>query len=196
MDGRARGGPDYSNATGLLWQIVKPGSEPSWLFGTLHAPSRSAETLLEKALEIVDQADILALEVAEYSDPDLAQQIGEQVIQAGTLPPNQTFDAKFTEDQKIALGAITATHGIPYFVARKLRPGFLSVILSIPPCVKIATMRGEKGIDDALHERASSLGKETVSLETVDEQIAVLLATMRRPTRPISWTSSRSIRRG
>jgi uncharacterized protein YbaP (TraB family) len=64
--------------------------------------------------------------------------------------------------------------GMPYFLARKMKPWFVAVALAIPPCVQAAMIRGEQGVDEKLQEDAIAAGKRLAGLETIDEQIAAL----------------------
>ena len=90
------------------------------------------------------------------------------------LPEGETFDEGFTEAQKQALGEMTEAVGVPYFVARRMKPWFIALTISIPPCIQLALMRGEPGVDDKLQQLATEAGKPVVGLETIEEQIMAL----------------------
>lgn len=164
---------DVPNGTGLLWRIEKDGVPPSWLFGTIHVYDPATEHIHEAAYEILAEVDQLVLEVVEFTDPATKQESAARLLAESRLPDGQTIDEGFSDEQKEKLSALTARHGMPYFAARRLRPGFLGVALAIPACVKVAAARGKTGIDEALHARAIASDKPVAGLETVDEQIAI-----------------------
>jgi uncharacterized protein YbaP (TraB family) len=89
-------------------------------------------------------------------------------------PNDGTFDQGFTDDEKKKLGDLTAAVGIPYFTARHFKPWFLTLTLSIPPCVQITVLQGKQGVDGDLRKRAQADGKPVIGLETLQEQVDAL----------------------
>lgn len=161
------------NSTGLFWKIEKDGTSPSWLLGTIHIPDPEVTAFKPAIVGAFEQSDVLVLELEEEFGKGklaLAQKLGP----LAQLPNGQTFDSDFTQDQKDALGKMTAAVGMPYFVARKMKPWFLAITLSLPPCVQAAMLRGEQGVDEKLQRQALAAGKRLAGLETIDEQIAAL----------------------
>ena len=69
---------------------------------------------------------------------------------------------------------MTAAIGMPYFAARRMQPWLLAISLAMPPCVHVAMLRGEEGVDEKLQRLAVEGGKRVVGLETVDEQVIAL----------------------
>ena len=138
---RWRNSTAIPNADGLLWKIEKAGSAPSWLFGTMHVPDPRVTSLKEPVAEAFAAAKVVVLESTELTT-DRDSQLALDMLELAQLPEGETFDAGFTAAEKDALGKLTAARGIPYFAARKLKPWFVAVSISIPACAQIAMMRG------------------------------------------------------
>ena len=161
------------NSTGLFWKIEKDGAQPSWLLGTMHVPDPEVTAFKPAIVEAFERSDVLVLELAEeFSKAKIA--LAQKLLPFAQLPDGQSFDADFTQEQKDAIGKMTAALGMPYFLARKMKPWFLVVTLAVPPCVQAAMLRGEQGIDATLQQYALAAGKRLAGLETIDEQIAAL----------------------
>jgi uncharacterized protein YbaP (TraB family) len=164
------------NSVGLFWRIEKPGLEPSWLLGTMHVPDPRITTLRQPVADALAESDTLVVESVDVVDPEATAEFAEEILALARLPGGETFDETFTEEQKDALGALTAAHGVPYFMARRMQPWFLSVLLSLPPCVGVGGMQGQPILDQKLFLEAREGGKEIVGLETLDEQLEALAA--------------------
>jgi uncharacterized protein YbaP (TraB family) len=159
------------NNTGLFWRIEKDGIAPSWLLGTIHVPGPGLTDFRPAIRSAFGQSDRLVLESSEIFGAGQLQLAAEVAKLARYPDDNQSFDATFTEEEKEALGTMTAAVGMPYFVARHFKPWFLALSLAIPPCTQLAVMQGELGVDAALREAAIADGKPVIGLETKDEQI-------------------------
>lgn len=162
------------NNTGLLWSIEKAGGKPSWLLGTIHIPFEGLSDFKPAIRGAFDKSDRLVVESSEIlamSKLDLSRQISAV---ARYEDETESFDAGFTQEDKDKLGALTAAIGIPYFAARHLKPWFLAMTLAIPPCIQLAAIRGDLGLDARLREDALAQGKPVVGLETADEQIEAI----------------------
>jgi uncharacterized protein len=161
------------NSSGLFWKIEKDGMPPSWLLGTMHVPDPELTSFKPAVVEAFERSQVLVLELEErFSESKLA--LAQKLMPHAQLSEGETFDLDFTKEQKEALGKMTAAVGMPYFLARKMKPWFLAVALAIPPCVQAAMIRGEQGVDEKLQEDALAAGKRLAGLETIDEQIAAL----------------------
>jgi uncharacterized protein len=161
------------NSTGLFWKIAKEGTSPSWLLGTMHIPDPEITAFRPAVVEAFAKSDVLVLELAEdLSESKLA--MAEKLLPLARLPEGESFDSSFTKQQKDSLAEMTAAVGMPYFVARRMKPWFLSLTLAMPPCVHIAMLRGEQGVDEKLHRDALAAGKPVAGLETIDEQLAAI----------------------
>jgi uncharacterized protein YbaP (TraB family) len=163
------------NAIGLFWRIEKDGAPPSWLLGTMHLPDPEVPARKPAITEAFAKADTVALEVAGLSGEG-RNALAEKLLPLAQLPGSESFDAGFTKEQQDALGAMTAAIGMPYFAARRMQPWFLAIALSTPPCVQLAMLHGDEGIDGNLEKDANAAGKRVVGLESLDEQLDALVS--------------------
>lgn len=157
------------NSTGLLWKIEAEGAAPSWLFGTMHVADPDLTTLRPAVAAALAQSDQLVLELDLADDSRAA--LATKMLARAQVPEGERFDHDFTEAEREQLGEMTAAMGMPYFVARKMKPWFLALALAVPPCVQVASLRGAPGVDEELERRAVAAGKDVVGLETIDEQL-------------------------
>ena len=153
------------NSTGLFWRIERDGVAPSWLLGTMHVADPKITTLREPVAEAFASAETLVVEAVEVVDPEMRLAVVARMQELAMLPEGEAFDAGFTDEQKQALGEMTAAVGVPYFAARRMKPWFISILLSLPPCALVATLRGEPVLDEKLYLDATAEGMEVVGLE-------------------------------
>jgi len=162
------------NSSGLLWKIEKDNGHPSWLFGTIHIPLEGLtdfKPAIRAAFNASDRLVVESSEILAASKLELSQRI---MPFARYEDDTRSFDSEFNQEEKDKLATLTAAIGIPYFAARHLKPWFLAMTLSIPPCIQLAAIRGDLGVDAKLREDALAEGKPVVGLETADEQIAAI----------------------
>jgi uncharacterized protein len=158
------------NGTGLFWRIERAGVAPSWLLGTMHVADPQITDLRSPVAAAFAAADAVVLESVDVVDPARKRELAERMMSIARLPEGETFDAAFTPEEREALAAMTAAHGVPYFMARRMKPWFMSVLLSMPPCVGAASLRGEPVLDEKLFVDAVAAGKDVRGLETIEEQ--------------------------
>jgi len=162
------------NSSGLLWRVQRPNLEPSWLFGTMHVADPAITELRPTVAAAFAGADTLVIESIEVVDPEFTAEFAQEILAVARLPEGETFDTGFSEEQKTELAEMTAAHGLPYFMARRMKPWFLSVMLSLPPCASLPTLQGEPVLDQKLFLDATAAGKEVVGLESLAEQLEAL----------------------
>jgi uncharacterized protein YbaP (TraB family) len=51
------------NGKGLLWKVEREGTQPSWVFGTMHVSDERVTTLPKQLVEVLTQVDSLSLEL-------------------------------------------------------------------------------------------------------------------------------------
>lgn len=158
------------NGGSIFWKAEKPGLPPSYLFGTAHLADERVLSLLPLIRQELESSRVLLVELADL-DPTTMASI-EIVREYGTLPDGETLDSRLTEEERQLLGAVTASHGMPWFSARQMKPGFLAIVLGVPPCAKIPMLRGEKVLDARIIKTAHENGIPVIGLETVEMQLS------------------------
>ena len=167
-------GAEIESGVGNFWKVEKPGIAPSYLFGTAHVSDDRALRFLATIADALRGSRILLVELdpTQQSPQVMAAAVADHAL----LPEGRTLDAWLSEEQAERLGAETARHGMPWFQARKYRSGLLATLLSIPPCAKMALLRGEPVLDMQIIDIAAGAGVTVRGLETAAEQMAAIAA--------------------
>ncbi|WP_417806996.1 TraB/GumN family protein [Thioclava sp.] len=140
-------------AQGLVFSATK-GDQTITLAGTYHLPDARHTQLVAHVQDALKQASVLLVEAgpdeearlqtAMIADPTLMFSKGK------TLP--ELLSPADWEMTKTALAA----HGMPAFLAAKMRPAFVAMTLSLPPCAVKDMGAGGKGLDKVLMQAAQT----------------------------------------
>lgn len=155
---------------GNLWQ-ARRGAQEIVLVGTLHMDDpRHAPTMaqLEPVFERVSSVLVEAgPEEMAALQSRLAREPGLMVRTEGpTLP--ETLPPEIWDRLAEAMRA----RGVPPFMAAKLQPWYLAMLLSIPPCA-LGAMGEDRGLDAQVIEAAEARGLPVRALEPYDTVFAV-----------------------
>ncbi|WP_136645649.1 TraB/GumN family protein [Tabrizicola sp. YIM 78059] len=155
---------------GNLWRATR-GQEVITIAGTYHFDDpRHAPTLaaIRPAIESATTVLVEAGPEEQRALQDLiAREPGRMMITDGPslleqLPPDVWSD----------LSAALALRGIPGFMAAKLQPWYVAVLLSMPPCA-VAQMKDPKGLDGMVIETAAAAGVPVRGLEPFDTVFSI-----------------------
>ncbi len=152
---------DLSLQQGLLWQISKPGSTPSYLFGTIHSEDTRVNQLPTLVNSFFEQADSASFELL-MDIPTLLKSASAMFF-TGEQSLEQILDEDLYNQVINALNQ----QGMPANVAKKLKPWAVIAMLNAPP-----TKTGEF-LDLLLYRKAQQLKIPTYGLEKVEEQLHV-----------------------
>lgn len=141
------------------------------LIGTLHTNDERMGAIIDRLAPTLSQADAFYFEITDEEmaafEQDLAQDFSPVMITSGP-----TLIDMMSDEDWAALSATLAQRGIPGWMAAKLRPWFLSMMLGIPPCL-METPDFDHGMDARLTELAKARAIPRYSLESVQELIAM-----------------------
>jgi uncharacterized protein YbaP (TraB family) len=146
---------------GLLWEVSKPGTAASHLFGTIHSEDPEVLQLDSAVQAAFDAAHSVVLEVLldtgarQYSSGAMLLMDGRTL--AGII------DADLFRRAARAIGA----RGIPEAVLQRMKPWAVAVTLSMP-----VSETGQV-LDMALYQAALQERKPVHGLETIREQLDV-----------------------
>lgn len=146
---------------GLLWRIEKPGSPPSYLFGTMHIEDPEVVTLPAPVQQVFDRAGGVTLEVV--LDPQsLLAMATAFMLTDGTTLESHIGSRLYQRSVK----AMTA-HGLPEMVVARMKPWAVAVTLMTPP--------SQTGVvlDLMLYQEAMARGTPVTGLETPMEQMSL-----------------------
>ena len=150
---------------GNLWQATR-GDEVITLVGTYHFDDPRHATTLAAITPAITAATTVLVEAGPDEERALmdlvAKDPGKMMIMDGPslmerLPP----------DVWSQLADALAARGVPGFMAAKLQPWYVAVMLSIPPCA-MAKMKDPKGLDGAVIDTALAAGVPVLGLEPFD----------------------------
>ena len=153
----ARADTDISH--GLLWEISKPGQQPSWLFGTIHSEDPDVVKLPAPVRLAFDASNSVVLEILmdadamKYSSTAMLLLDGRTLVELVGTP-------LYTK-----VAAAIATRGIPELVLNRMKPWAAAVTLSTP------LLETGEVLDRVLYQDAVTQGKVLHGLETMQEQL-------------------------
>ena len=153
----ARADTDISH--GLLWEISKPGQQPSWLFGTIHSEDPDVVKLPAPVRLAFDASNSVVLEILmdadamKYSSTAMLLLDGRTLVELVGTP-------LYTK-----VSAAIATRGIPELVLNRMKPWAAAVTLSTP------LLETGEVLDRVLYQDAVTQGKVLHGLETMQEQL-------------------------
>jgi len=163
------------NGTGNLWRIDVPGNAPSYIFGTMHLSDPRLRTLTGKSQSAFDASATLALEITEILDPQKMAAKAFSIIQLTSYLDGQTLDEKLDADFIPKLQKrVRDVAGLPWSVARKMRPWALLGAVALPACEFARKRAGMPFLDMALGQSAQNANKAIIGLETLDSQLSAM----------------------
>ncbi len=155
---------------GNHWTATK-GDTKLHLIGTLHTNDERMSAVVERLSPTLAEADAFYFEITEADlkvfEEELVKDFSPVLITTGP-----TLVDLLSEEQWAELSATLTERGIASWMAAKMRPWFISMMLSMPPCM-LQTPNADYGMDKRLTEVANALGAPQHSLETIDELIAI-----------------------
>jgi uncharacterized protein YbaP (TraB family) len=160
------------NAESMIWKVEK-GSEVVYIGGTIHVLRESDYPLPEEFLNAFANADILVLEA------DMGQlkslEVQQKIMAGATYPPGEGLDQVLSKEAYDALAEYCQQNGLPIVALNQFKPSLVSLTILGLEMQKLG-LSVEFGIDIYFYQRAVSEGKGLIYIETIDEQIAYILA--------------------
>ncbi len=151
--------------------IATKGDTVLHLIGTLHTNDPRMGPVVDRLTPVLSKADAFYFEVTktemEAFEKDLSDDLSPVLITSGP-----TLIDLMSEQDWATLSATLAERGIPSWMAAKMRPWFLSMMLGIPPCL-MDTPDFDRGMDTRLTELAEAHGIPQHSLERIEDLIAM-----------------------
>ncbi len=151
--------------------IATKGNTTLHLIGTLHTNDERMGAAVERLAPALTQADAFFFEITQKDmkefERDLANDFSPVLITSGP-----TLVDLIDEEDWAELSKILAERGFPSWMAAKMRPWFLSMMLGIPPCL-MQSPDADRGMDKRLSELADAHGIPQHSLERVEDLIAM-----------------------
>ncbi|MFV0298056.1 MAG: TraB/GumN family protein [Hyphomicrobiaceae bacterium] len=160
------------NGKAIFWRISSPDAKPSHLFGTIHLSDARVTHLSADVTSALDQADVLALEVADLSAQALMRTLVHFRSQM-FFADGRTLDQLLTPAEMEQAEAVAARRGLPSTALNMARPWFVSLLLAVSQCEQNRTREGALPLDLTIAGRARARGTAVVGLESMDDQLKV-----------------------
>ncbi len=150
---------------GLVFRASR-GEERLTVVGTYHLPDPRHAALVAEIRPDLAAATTLLVEAGPEEEAALKARIaadpGLMFSDGPTLPEI------LPEDLWQELATVTTARGMPAVLVAKMRPAFLSMILSIPPCALEEIAQGGGGLDKALMAEAAARDLPVRAVEPYD----------------------------
>lgn len=157
-------------ATGNLWQATR-GAETLYLVGTFHLDDPRHDAVMAQLLPYLDQSKTLLVEAGPKEEAALQQKLTQDPSAMMDMA-GSNLQAMMPPEDWQRLTAALLQRGIPASIAEKLRPWFVSMMLSIPPCaLQMAAAGG--GLDKRLITAAIERDIPVDALEPYDTALGI-----------------------
>lgn len=146
---------------GILWQIDKGRSEPSYLLGTVHSDDPRIMNLPRQIKQKFEQADSFSAEL-KMDMLSLLQSQAMMMMTDGRKLSDLIGRRQFQQCVRLM-----AERGMPEMLVEQMKPWAIAAQLNLP--------KSQSGIflDMMLYQEASAAGKQVYGLETIEEQVGV-----------------------
>ena len=156
--------------TGNFWRAQK-GDSSIYVLGTIHLDDPRLAKYLEPVWPIIKKADLILLEGTREDmkrlEKEMASKPDMMFITDGPTLPERLPKADWAK-----LRDAMSERGIPGFLAAKMQPWYISMMLSIPPCA-MNGLAEKNGVDFRIMDFAEKNGIPTRGLEPYDTVLSI-----------------------
>lgn len=191
QDALANATADIAYGNGTIWTGSKDGNSVT-VVGTMHIYDPRLEDMRDQIKATVQSADLVLLEATSEDQEALERMIAAD---PGILFINEgpTLRDLVDDDTWQLIADAAKRQSIPPFMAAKMQPWYLSIMLSIPGCAMQDMVNGDLGLDYMIMQDAAEAGVPMQALEDVmtlfsifqedpiDEQIDLLRISLLSP---------------
>lgn len=162
------------NGKGILWKIGKPGTKPSWLFGTMHLTDPRVLKLSDAAQTAYQGAATVVIETDEVLDPKAPLKVMAQDPGLMMFTDENTLEKLIPADKLEGVKAGLAARGLSLTALNKMQPWIVTSMLAMPPCELTRSKSGTAFLDVKLAQDAKAQGKTVTGLETIKDQLSAM----------------------
>lgn len=153
-------------ASGNHWLAAR-GAHRIHLIGTIHVADPRLPALVARLTPVIASADILLVEATKAEEDALQNALATRPELLSLTEGPSLIDRMSPEDWA-ALAEAAQARGIPPFMAAKMQPWYLSLMLGMPPCLLQMMRTGAEGLDKRLLSVAADQGVPARALEPFD----------------------------
>lgn len=164
---------------GVLWQVQRPGGEPSYVFGTIHLNSEDILAVPEAVRRAFEDARSASFELT----PDDATY--EERVRLTRAKGRNTLDALLGPDLFAEVVEAAEPYGLNVHQVRHRKAWAIVKMFDKPPSVVAAEKEADSKpiLDYWLYERARERGIPTFALETARQHLSPFLDISREDQR-------------
>ena len=160
----------------LFWKVSGNGlSKPSYLFGTHHLIEKEKIVGFNKVLAVIPQTDVIVGEM------DMSNMLGLQIkmMKAMIMKDSTMHDLLNPEDYLLVDAQLKQVVGKGLDKLGKLKPMVISTLYEVKLYMNQNNLKKEPEAVDIVFQKAGKKNKKKIiGLETVEEQIDILLNSM------------------
>jgi uncharacterized protein len=172
---------------GNFWRATR-GEQVITLVGTYHFDDPRHDASLSALTPIIKAATTVLVEAGPDEEKALLGLMAKDPSLM-MITEGPTLIQQLSPDLWSRLSTALAQRGVPGFMAAKLRPWYVNILLAVPPCA-MAQMTDPKGLDGLVIDTALAAGVPVRALEpfdtvfkvfdlmTEDEQLAMIESTL------------------
>lgn len=146
----------------LLWKVDKKGSQPAYLFGTIHIFPQEKFSISDKVGRAFDQSEALVMELS------MAPGFEMEMMQQAPMKNGTSLDDLLTPAELKKLDSALAVSGMSRMIFNNWKPLLITSLF-----YNQFMDGGVASFELALQKRALESGKEIHGLETVARQMEV-----------------------
>lgn len=155
---------DYGR--GNYWRATR-GDAVVHIVGTYHFDDPRHDAILERIAGDIDAASVVLVEAGPTEQAELQAELTRRPDRIFALT-GPTLPEQLAETDWQALATAMQERGVPAFVAAKMQPWYVSMLLGIPPCA-IEELNGRpNGLDHRVIARADEKAIPVRALEPFD----------------------------
>jgi len=151
--------------SGNLWKARK-GNTTIHIMGTIHLSDERLASYLSPLWPILNSTDLVLLEANRESMAQLkSKMLSDPSLMFVTDGP--TLPERLSDKDWELLTSEMSIRGVPGFLASKMQPWYVSMMLAIPPCA-MAGVAEQNGVDQRIMAHAAELNIPARALEPYD----------------------------
>lgn len=160
------------NGQAIFWKLERPGSPPSYLFGTIHLTDSRIKRLKAATKNAIRASKTFLIENANLS-PEATKRAYAAAAQQAVFSDGRSLDTLLSKEEFHKIRK-SAGEGVPAAALRLFRPWIVSLMIATSDCERRRIQSGYRVLDMALLERAQVNGIPVDGLETTEEQLTAL----------------------
>lgn len=157
---------DLAYPRGNFWRATR-GEELVHLVGTYHFDDPRHDAIAERLAPVIAASRAVLVEAGpeeqEKLKSDMTRRPDRLFLVSGPTLPERLEKADWQ-----ALAAAMQARGIPAFMASKMQPWYVSMMLAIPPCAMTGMAEGVRGLDERIISLARARQVPVRALEPYD----------------------------